>query len=133
LWIRSLQLTIFFGYPFICMFFKVGDKFLFNFVREKSVCKGMFRMFFNWWSMWWSHLGVWIFNNWEKCSYQWVVMATRASVIALMKKNVVPFLMGVHYFAHWTKFIVLWKLTLVLWGFAWKPSLNFCMGFFSFA
>jgi hypothetical protein len=76
LWIRSLQLTILFGYPFICMFFKLGDKFHFSFVREKLVCKGLLRMLFILWSMWWLHLGVWILNNWEQCSYQWVVMTT---------------------------------------------------------
>lgn len=76
LWMRSLQLTIIFGYPFICMFFKVGKKFHFSFVREKLVFKGLFIMFFIWWSMWWSNLGVWILNNWEQCSYQWVVVAT---------------------------------------------------------
>jgi hypothetical protein len=25
LWIKSLQLTLLFGYPFICMFFRVGQ------------------------------------------------------------------------------------------------------------
>jgi hypothetical protein len=41
LWMRSLQLTILFGYPFICMLFKVGNKFHFSFVREKLVCKSL--------------------------------------------------------------------------------------------
>jgi len=48
------------------------------------------------------------------CDGNNVFQGARASVIASMKKNVVPFLMGVHYFAHWTNFIVLWKLTLVV-------------------
>ncbi len=50
------------------------------------------------------------------CNGSSVFRGARASVTTQMKENVAPFLMGVHYFVHWTNLamLVLSKLSLVV-------------------
>lgn len=117
------------------MLFKVGNKFHFLFFWKRWVCKGQLKTFFIRCSLPWSHLGVWMLNNWKPSSFQWVVMAIMCftvfgvGIFTQMKKNVVPFFMRIHCFVHWINLVVLVlsKLSLLC---NWKPSCMFYVSFY---
>ncbi len=71
---RLLQYIIHFRFLCIYMLFKVGNKFHFWLVWKRWVCKEQLKTFFIWCSLPWPHLGVWMLNNREPNSFQWIAM-----------------------------------------------------------